>query len=123
MPVWDAGPQALATRSPAVSARHLRGGSGLVDEHQSARVEVELTLEPGRAPHYDVGSGLFVRVRRLFLSVILWRSKKRHSVPMPAETPCSAKRVLISAKVMSSLASTSPGTVRNFVFGPGIVGK
>ena len=71
MPVRDAGSQTLATRGPAVPARHLGGGPGLVDEHQSARIEVELAVEPGRASRYDIGSGLLVCVRRLFLSVIL----------------------------------------------------
>jgi hypothetical protein len=44
-------------------------------------------------------------VRRLFLSVIFRRSKKRHSVPMPTATPCSARPVRSSARVMSRCRS------------------
>ena len=46
-----------------MAARHLGAGSGLVDEHQGAWVEVELAFEPGRSPLYDVWASLFVRVR------------------------------------------------------------
>jgi hypothetical protein len=46
-----------------MATRHLRARSGLVDEHQSAWVEVELAFEPGRASLYDVWTSLFVRVR------------------------------------------------------------
>jgi hypothetical protein len=91
-----------------MAASHLGAGSGFIDEHQSAWVEVELAFEPGRTPLYDVWSGLFVRVRRLFLSVTLWRSKNRQSVPIPTKMPRSAKAALSSARVTSGLASTKP---------------
>src|ERR1700722_1912090 len=94
-----------AGRSPAAARRvaHGRGGGPswcwrrygfaalrVVDEHKAAWVQVELLLEPGLATPQDIGTGLLVGMRRLFLSVIFRRSKNRHSVPMPTATPCSA---------------------------------
>src|SRR3954454_10209917 len=86
---------------PAAPARHVGRGPGLVDEDEARGIEVELALEPGLAPLQDVGAVLLGRLRRLFLSVIRRRSKKRQSVPIPTPTPFSASAALISMSVMS----------------------
>ena len=73
--------QSFAFRRPAVAARHVGRGPGLVDEHQAVGLEVELGFEPGLAALHNVRAILLGRVRSLFLRVILWRRKKRQSVP------------------------------------------
>jgi hypothetical protein len=91
-----------------MAAGHLGGGPGLVEEHQPGRVEIELLLEPVLAALQDVGAALFVRVRRLFLSVILRRSKNRQIDVLLTTTPRSASAASISARVMSGLLSSRP---------------
>ncbi len=66
----NADPQALTARSAAVTARHVGGGPGLVDEDQALGVEIELPFEPGLALLRDVGAALLGRVRGLFLRVM-----------------------------------------------------
>ena len=70
MSVRNADPQALTARSATVTARHVGGGPGLVDEDQALGVEIELPFEPGLALLRDVGAALLGRVRGLFLRVM-----------------------------------------------------
>jgi hypothetical protein len=70
MSVRNADPQALTARSATVTARHVGGGPGLVDEDQALGVEIELPFEPGLALLRDVGAALLGSVRGLFLRVI-----------------------------------------------------
>ena len=98
--------QALTARGSPMAPRHLGGGARLVDEHQPVRIEPGLALEPGLATDYDIGTALLIRVRRLFLSVILRRSKNRQSVPMPTPIPRSAGASRNSASVASAARST-----------------
>src|SRR5215203_1001258 len=86
-----ASPQALPARGPSVAPGHVRGGPGLVDEHQPRRVEIQLALEPRLAPLADVGPVLLGGMRRLFLRVILCRRQKRQSALTLTCAPCSAK--------------------------------
>ena len=72
-----------------------------IDEHQPVRVEGRLSLEPSPAPPQDVQAVLLRGMGGLFLRVIRRRSKKRHSVPMPADTPAFANSARISRSVMS----------------------
>ena len=55
-------------------------GPGLVDEHESAGIEIELGVEPVLAPLQDVRTVLLGRVRGLFLNVRPQRSRKVQSV-------------------------------------------
>lgn len=87
MAVRHAGAEPLAATAATVVARHVGGGPGLVDEHQALGVEIELALEPRLAPLYDVGPALLARMGGLFLRVIRWRAKNRHSVVMLVLTP------------------------------------
>jgi hypothetical protein len=80
----DGGAQPLTSGRAAPQAGHFGGGPGLVDEHQPGRIEVELGVEPGFATLQDVRPLLLGGMRSLFLSVIWWRSKKRHR--LEAET-------------------------------------
>lgn len=91
MAVRHAAPQPLATRGPAVAAGHLGGRAGLINEDQPFGIEVELAVEPGLSPDQDVGTALFVRVCRLFLSVIRRRPKNRHRLDWLVATPFSAR--------------------------------
>ena len=93
MAMGNAGTKPLAASASSVATRHVGRGPGLVDEHQPVGVEVELTLEPVPAVAQDIGPVLLGGVRGLFLRVMLWRSKKRHKVPMPTDTPCSRSSV------------------------------
>ena len=67
--------QSLTARSAPVSARHLGGGTGLVDEDQALGIEIELALEPVLPRLADVGAILLRGVRGLFLRVMPWRRK------------------------------------------------
>lgn len=92
MPVRNAGAQPPAAGTTAVAACHAGGSPGLVDEDEPFGIEAELTFEPCPASLQDVGAALLGGVSRLCLRVIPWRSKKRHSVPMPTGVPRSASR-------------------------------
>jgi hypothetical protein len=103
----DAGPAPLAPLCPSAQARHLRRGRGLVDEDEPGRIELALRLEEGAPPGDYVRAVLLGGMRRLFLSVILRRSKNRQSVLIAMPTPrsrCSASRS--SARVTSDVAAT-----------------
>jgi hypothetical protein len=54
MALRDAGAQPLALGRPAIPTRHVGGRPGLVDEHQTLRIDIELTLEPLPAPLHDI---------------------------------------------------------------------
>ena len=89
MPGWNAGPQALSPWCPAIAAGHVGRGPepapdlirGLIDEHQTVGIEVELTIEPGPAPLQDIGAVLLGSLSGLFFRVMRWRWKKRHNAP------------------------------------------
>ena len=70
MAVREAHPQALAFGAPPVTAGHVGGGPGLVDEDEAFGFEVDLTVEPVPALSQDVGAVLLDRVPGLFLRVI-----------------------------------------------------
>ena len=70
MPVRHADPQALARGAPAMAARHVGRGPGLVDEDEARGIEIELGVEPGLAPLQDVGTVLLAGMGGLFLRVI-----------------------------------------------------
>mgnify|MGYP000877088408 CR=1 FL=1 len=74
--------QPLAAQTPPVAARHIGGGPGLIDEDQPRRIEIGLDIEPLLPSRQDVGAILLRRVSGLFFHVILWRAKKRQSVPI-----------------------------------------
>src|SRR4051812_46115787 len=61
---------ALTTRRPAITAGHAGGGSGLVQEHQPVRVQVELTGKPRLAGRPYVLPLLLSRVDRPFLRLM-----------------------------------------------------
>ena len=90
MAMRDAGPQPLPFGCASITAGHVCGRPGLVDENEALGIEIRLTVEPGLPLRQDVRAILLSRVRGLFFQVIPWRSKKRHSVPMPKRCPCSA---------------------------------
>ena len=87
MAVRNRGKTALSFWSPPIEACHLGGGVRFVDEDQPFRIKVELPLEPCFASSLHVAALLLGGMRRLFLYVMRRRSKKRHSVLMPALTP------------------------------------
>ena len=70
-------PAALATRSAPVTASHGGGGRGLVDEHQTVRIKVELALKPRLARGSHIRPVLLGRVARAFFREMAWRLKKR----------------------------------------------
>ena len=75
MAVRHAGPEALTAGRSSVAPGHAGRGPGLVDEHQTFRVEIELALEPLFATLQDVRTVLLGGVGRLFLRVMAWRRK------------------------------------------------
>jgi hypothetical protein len=77
--VRDFGDQSLAARRPAVEARHVGLGPGLVDEDQARRLDALLTFAPARPVAAYVRAVLLARDERLFLSVTPWRRKSGSS--------------------------------------------
>ena len=108
MTVRNAGPESLASWSAATTPGHVGRCPGLVDEHQTIRIEIELGIEPVPAPLQDVQAVLLGRVRGLFLNVRPQRSRKIQSVARAAYTSRSAASLSsISLMVMSGVAATS----------------
>ena len=68
--VRQARPQALAARSAAAEAGHLRVQPGFVDEYEPLGVELRLAGEPGEARFRDIGALLLGRVPGLFLAIL-----------------------------------------------------
>ena len=66
MSMRDRGTAALTTFRAATQAGHLGRGSGLIDEHQPAGIEIGLPDEPGLAARRDVRSVLLGGVRGFF---------------------------------------------------------
>ena len=60
------GDQPLAAGRPAVAARHVGLGPGLVDEDQARRIKPALILLPLRPPPCDVGPVLLAGVQAFF---------------------------------------------------------
>ena len=85
-------PVAMRKPTAAITAGHIGGGPGLVDEDQALGVEIELPFEPGLTPLRDVGTILLGSVRGLFLRVMACRAKKRWIVPKPKTRPCAPRR-------------------------------
>ena len=65
-PCGDLGDQPLAPRRPAVGARHVGLGPGLVDEDQAGRIKPSLILFPLRPPPGDVRTILLAGVQAFF---------------------------------------------------------
>ena len=66
MSMWDRGTAALATLRAAPQTGHLGRGAGLIDEHQSAGIEIGLAFEPGQPARGDVRALLLGGVRVFF---------------------------------------------------------
>ena len=58
--------EALSALRPAVEARHVGLGPGLVDEHEPGRIDPPLRFAPSLAVARDVRAGLLTRDQRLF---------------------------------------------------------
>src|SRR4051794_4350896 len=86
---------------------HGGGSPGLIDEHQPLGIEVELALEPGRAPLANIRPVLLGGMRRLFLRVIWCRRQKRQSALTLTWAPFSAKRAFNSGRVRSGTAASA----------------
>lgn len=107
MTVRHAGHATLPLWHASTQPRHLGGGAGFINEDKLGRIEIELLLKPSFACGGYIGPLLLGRMRRLFLSVMRRRSKKRHSVPIPTSAPRAVSFAFSSAKVMSDLAAYS----------------
>ena len=66
MSVWNGRPAPLAPPGTTVKAGHFRACPGLVDKHQTIRIEIELAGKPGPAARKDIRSLLFGGVRGFF---------------------------------------------------------
>ena len=111
MAVRDGGAAALAPARAAVQPGHLGRGPGLVDEDQPLRIEIGLSLEPGRGAGAHVRSVLLAGVRGLFLTrhAVALEEPPNHAGQRPVAHRASS-RSAISASVMSGFSSTSPGS-------------
>jgi hypothetical protein len=106
MPERNSHPTALAAWSSPVAADHLRGGRGLVEEHEPVWIKIELSLEPGKAGCLHVVPILLGRVAGVFLRVMPWRLKKRDRLLTPTRRPRSASRVRSSRRNNPGCASS-----------------
>lgn len=84
--------QRLALRAPAMGARHVRLGPGLVDEDHPLGVYPALDPVPAIAAADDIGPVLLFGEERLFLNVLPQRFRNRHSVSQQTTTPRSSRR-------------------------------
>ncbi len=66
MAIRNVGPEPLASSSATTTPGHVGRCPGLVDEHQTIRIEIELGIEPVPAPRQDVRAVLLGRVRGFF---------------------------------------------------------
>ena len=98
----DLGEQPLTARRPAMGARHIGLGPGLIDEDQASRVDPALILAPLAAAAAYVRTVPLARDQRLFLSVIPSRRKKRLSIEVSAFTERSAASRRLSASSVIS---------------------
>jgi hypothetical protein len=73
------GDEPASARRPAVKARHVGLGPGLVDEDETRRIDALLMASPAPAMALYVGTILLACDERLFLSVTPMRRKKRLS--------------------------------------------
>ena len=92
-----------------------KDGPGLVDDHQSRRIDALLMASPAPAMALYVGAILLACDERLFLSVTPMRRKKRLIIAVSARTPRSdSNRSQSALSVMSdfSARSASNGAVR-----------
>src|ERR1700709_122134 len=101
-----AGPAAFTALAASAPPRHLGVCARFINEDETLGLQIRLVLEPRFTASYDIGTVLLVGVRRLFLTVIPWRSKRRQSVPIPKRAPLSARRSCSSASVMSLRSAT-----------------
>ena len=102
MAVRNGGAQPSPAPTTSAFARQIGGGAGLVDEDELRRIEIELAREPVPALLQNVRALLLLGMRGLFLKVISWRSKKRHSTEDEKRSPQLAiSRSWISSSVMS----------------------
>jgi hypothetical protein len=58
----DTSPQPQAAGTPAIAARHVRGGPGLVDEDQAVGIESRLAADEHAPGLGDIRAVLFGRV-------------------------------------------------------------
>jgi hypothetical protein len=101
--------QALARRATTVTARHVGGGAGLVEEHEPRRVHEALPASPLPAFGGDVGAVLLRRPQRLFFTLRPSRPSALWIVESPATMPQRRSRAACSsASVMSGRAATNP---------------
>src|ERR687893_792085 len=77
VPMRDAAPQPQAARTPAIAARHVRGGPGFVDEDQAIGIEHRLAADEHAPGLGDIRAVLLGRVQALFLSVRFWALRYR----------------------------------------------
>ena len=62
MAVGHACPEPLASFGSAMATSHVRGKPGLVDEDETVRIEIRLTIEPVPPPLQDVRPILLARM-------------------------------------------------------------
>ena len=99
----------FALGRPIPKPGHLGIRSGLIDEDQPFRIEVERTVEPVLAPGLDVRTLLLGRVPGPFLCVRPRLVKKYQTVAGQACTSRSANKCsVISCSVISVLVDARP---------------
>ena len=103
--VGDGGDDPLTAPGPAVAARHVGRGPGLVDEHQAFRADRRLSLPPGDPRSSDVRALLLGRVLGLFFRVRRSATRNRLSAAGLTSAPSAASRVRSSARVTSGSAA------------------
>ena len=102
MAVGNADPQPSPSPASSALARQIGGNPGFVDENKFPRIEVELRPKPFLTLLQNIRALLLRGVRRFFLNVISWRSKKRQITEDEKRSPqLPISRSWISNSVMS----------------------
>ncbi len=85
--MWDRGTTPLSTNSPSTKPGHFRAQASFIDEDETCRIEVELTVEPVLTTLQKIGAFLRQCMCGLFLNVQP-RFRSQTSRPLqPMELP------------------------------------
>lgn len=109
MSMWDCGTATFAAKRSPTQPEHLGAQAGLIDEHKTGRIEIDLTVEPVAAALQQVGTFLLKRMCGLFLKVQPRLRSQTSRALRPMETDfSSANRRTISFSVISFSSSIMP---------------
>ena len=104
MPMRRLGDQRRSAFVPAVRARHIGLGPGLVDEDKAFWIEPRLNFLPQGATTRDIRAILLGGEQRFFLKLIFSRRRNRHKVSQETTMPRARSSKSSACKVRSGFS-------------------